>query len=71
MWYEKGKALDVQEISGEKYPDLIAAQRLALPALVDCLVPVIHELIDRQELVIRDGRIIPNPDACIISQSSD
>jgi len=65
------KTLCIEEISGEKYPDLIAAQRMALADFASCLVSVIQELIDHQELVIREGHIIPNPDTCIISQSSD
>lgn len=68
---KKPVVLDVEELSGDKYPDLMAAQRLALPALVDYLLSVFHDLIDSGELVVGDRRIIPNPDACIISQSSD
>ena len=53
--------LQIQEFSGERYPDLGTAQRLALPALVACLEPVIRELISTGELVVENGRIIPNP----------
>ena len=59
----KSKAsLVLDEFSGDKYPDLMAAQRLALPAFVNCLEPIIRELLDSGDLVILDGRIIPNPD---------
>ena len=54
--------LQVDEFSGERYPDLGTAQRLALPALVACLEPIIGELISRGELVVENGRIIPNPE---------
>ena len=68
---KKPVVLDVKELSGDKYPDLIAAKRLALADFTSCLVSVIHELIGHQELVIREGHIIPNPDTCIISQPND
>ena len=59
--------LQVEEFSGERYPDLGTAQRLALPALAACLEPIIRELIDMGELVIENGRIIPNPEKDNIS----
>ena len=54
--------LQVEEFSGDKYPDLGTAQRLALPALAACLEPIIRELISTGELVVENGRIIPNPE---------
>jgi hypothetical protein len=54
--------LQIEEHSGERYPDLGTAQRLALPALVACLEPIIRELINRGELIVENGRIIPNPE---------
>ena len=54
--------LQVEEFSGDKYPDLGTAQRLALPALAACLESVIRELISRGELIVENGRIIPNPE---------
>jgi len=45
--------LQIEEHSGERYPDLGTAQKLALPALAACLEPVIRELISRGELVGR------------------
>ena len=56
------KKLQVEEFSGERYPDLGTAQRLALPSLAACLEPIIRELISRGELVVENGRIIPNPE---------
>ena len=54
--------LEIEEFSGERYPDLGTAQRLALPALVACLEPIIRELIGTGELIVQNGRIIPNPE---------
>jgi hypothetical protein len=50
------------EIPGDEYTDLEAAQRAALPLLVDNLASVIRDLLARGILVIRDGKIIPNPE---------
>jgi hypothetical protein len=54
--------LQVEEFSGERFPDLGTAQRLALPALAACLEPVIRELISKGELIVENGKIIPNPE---------
>ena len=53
--------LQVEEYSGERYPDLGTAQRLALPALAACLEPIIRELLSTGELVVENGRIVRNP----------
>jgi hypothetical protein len=53
--------LQIVEHSGEKYPDMATAQRLALPDFVVCLEVVIRDLIDTGALVVQNGRIIPNP----------
>jgi len=65
------KIITIEEKIGDKYPDLNAVQRLALADFVSCLVPVIHELIERKELVIRDGQIITNSGGCIMSKLND
>ena len=57
------KKLQVEEFSGERYPDLNTARKLALPDFAAALEPIIRELIDRGELVVENGRIIPNPDS--------
>lgn len=59
--------LQVEEFSGKRYPDLGTAQRLALPALAACLEPIIRELISTGELIVENGRIIPNPEKDNIS----
>jgi len=54
--------LKVDEVSGERYPDLAKAQRLALPDFVACLKPIFSNLLESGDLIILDGRIIPNPE---------
>jgi hypothetical protein len=58
----KSPALQVEEISGDQYPDLATAQNAALPLLADNLASVIRDLLERGVLVNVDGKIIPNPD---------
>jgi hypothetical protein len=57
----KPPALQVEEISGNHYPDLKTAQSAALPQLADNLQSVIRDLLERGVLVNVDGKIIPNP----------
>jgi hypothetical protein len=57
----KSPALQVEEISGDQYPDLATAQSAALPLLADNLQSVIRDLLERGILVNVDGKIIPNP----------
>lgn len=58
----KSPPITIEEIPGDQYPDLETAQRAALPALVDNLESVIRDLLERGDLVIVDGKIIPNPE---------
>jgi hypothetical protein len=57
----KSPGLQVEEISGDRYPDLATAQSAALPLLADNLQSVIRDLLERGILVNVDGKIIPNP----------
>ncbi len=57
----KSPALQVEEISGDQYPDLATAQSAALLLLADNLQSVIRDLLERGVLVNVDGKIIPNP----------
>lgn len=50
-----------EEVSGDQYADLNAAQHAALPLLADNLQGVIRDLLDRGVLIIVDGKLIPNP----------
>lgn len=51
--------IQVQEISGDHYPDLNTAQKAALPQLADSLQSVIRDLLERGVLVNDNGKIIP------------
>ena len=59
---KKPPALQLEEIPGDRFPDLDAAWRAALPALSEDLQAVIQQLLECGELVRDvDGKIIPNP----------
>ena len=58
---KKAQTLKIEEMPGEKYPDLATAQRAALPSISESMKTVIHELLKRGALVQVDNRIIPNP----------
>jgi len=51
--------MKTEELSGDRYPDLKAAQRLALPAIVQGLDAVFSDLLERGILVIQNGRMVP------------
>jgi len=53
--------IQVEEISGDQYPDLNEAQKAALPQLAENLQAVIRDLLARGVLVNVNGKIIPNP----------
>ena len=53
--------LQVEEISGDQFPDLETAQSAALSLVADNLQSVIRDLLKRGVLVNDNGRIIPNP----------
>src|SRR5574341_250555 len=58
----KNSPIDLEEISGERYPDLETAWKLALPSLASGLAEMLHELVKTGELIIQDGKIMINPD---------
>lgn len=58
---KKAPALQLEEIPGDRYPDLETAQRAALPAMAESLQAVIRDLLERGELVNVGGKILPNP----------
>jgi len=57
---KKAPTLQVENISGDQFPDREAAQRAALPALAENFEAVIRELLERGELVNVNGTIIKN-----------
>jgi len=54
-------AILVEEIPGDRYPDLETAQRVALPTIAANFQTVIQDLVARGVLVQVDGKLIPNP----------
>jgi hypothetical protein len=59
---KKPPALQVEEIGGDQYPDLDAAQRAALPGVASDLAETIRRLLAEGWLINDNGRIIPNPE---------
>jgi len=51
--------LKIEEVSGDRYPDLKAAQRMALPAVVSALEAVFRDLLEQGILVVQNGRMVP------------
>jgi hypothetical protein len=58
----KSPALQVEEISGDQFPDLETAQNAALSLLADNLQSVIRDLLECGVLVKVEGKIVPNPE---------
>jgi hypothetical protein len=59
---KKAPALQLEEIPGDRFPDLETAQRAALPSMSESLQAVIQQLLERGELVHDQGKIdIPKP----------
>jgi hypothetical protein len=58
----KASTLQVEEMPGDEFPDLESAQRAALPAMSASLQVVIRDLLESGELIIVDGKIVPNPE---------
>ena len=58
---KKAPALQVEEISGDKFPDRHTAQDAALSLISENLQAVIRDLLERGELVNVNGKIIPKP----------
>jgi hypothetical protein len=53
--------LQLEEIPGNRYPDLETAQRASLPSMSESLQAVIRDLLERGELVNVNRKIIHNP----------
>lgn len=54
--------ITITETPGNQFADLPAAQRAGLPRLADSLESVIRDLLECGVLVIRVGKIMPNPE---------
>ncbi len=58
----KSPALHIEEMGGNRYPNLEAAQRAALPGLASDLAETVRRLLAEGWLINDNGRIIPNPE---------
>jgi hypothetical protein len=58
----KSPPLQVEEIPGDQFPDLGAAQRAALGGTASDLAETIRRLLADGWLINDNGRIIPNPE---------
>jgi hypothetical protein len=56
---KKAQILTIEEMPGEKYPDLATAQRAALPSISASLQAVIRDLLKNGNLINVNGKIIP------------
>jgi len=56
----KSPAITIEEISGNHYPDLLHAQRAALPFMATHLGCVIGDLLASGILAQVNGKIVPN-----------
>jgi hypothetical protein len=57
----KSPPFTLEEIPGDQYADLAAAQQAALKATAADLVGIIRSMLAAGVLVQKDGKIIPNP----------
>jgi hypothetical protein len=56
---KKAQILTIEEMPGEKYPDLATAQRAALSSISASLQAVIRDLLNNGNLINVNGKIIP------------
>lgn len=57
----KAPQIEIQEIPGDHFPDLEAAQRAGLDPLAAHLANLIRDLLASGQLAQVNGKIIPNP----------
>lgn len=57
----KSTTLELQEIGGDRFPDLETVQLLALSGLAKDLAGSMRELLLAGVLIVQDGRIIVDP----------
>lgn len=54
--------LEVVELGGDRFPDMETVQGAALPLLTGELGRVLRGLLESGALVVRDGKIVVNPE---------
>jgi hypothetical protein len=52
--------MTLEEMSGDKYPDLHTVQQIVKCSIVAYLAETISDLLDQGVLVIKDGKVMPN-----------
>ena len=57
--HKRAQIMDIEEIPGEKFPDLQSVQIAALPSITESLQSVIRELLESGDLVLINNKIIP------------
>jgi hypothetical protein len=58
----KSPNLTIEEISGNQYNSLEEAQKAALKATAADLVQIIRARIESGDLIIVNGKVVPNPE---------
>lgn len=58
----KSSPIILAEMPGDNHPDLATAQSKARPVMARALVESVRGLLSAGVLVVRDGKIIPNPE---------
>ena len=61
---KRPSALQLEQISGDRYPALETAQRAALKETAGDIVETVRRLLADGWLIECNGRIIPNPERC-------
>lgn len=59
----KSSPIILAEMPGDNHPDLATAQSKARPVMARALVDSVRGLLSAGVLVVRDGKIIPNPES--------
>lgn len=57
---KKAQVIAIEEMPGNQFPDLQAAQSAALPLISLSFQNVIRDLLDNGKLINVNGKIIPN-----------
>ncbi len=60
---KKAPVLQLEQISGDTFPDRDAAQNAALSLLSENFQAVVQDLLERGVLVNVDGKLLPGPAA--------
>ena len=58
----KSPTLQVEEIGGNRYPDLATAQASALNSMARDLAELMRGLLAEGVLIVKNNQIIPNPE---------